>query len=402
MADLNPDAWLGTRRQLEIYNLGLTGKRPAQPVSVDELAHQAREVLAPEAFDYLAGGAGAEETMRANRDAFRRWRIVPRMLRDVARRDLGVEVLGRRLPAPLMLAPIGFQGVLHQGAELATARAAGSLGVPLILSTASSSTLEDVAAAMGDVPRWFQLYWPRDDELAASFLRRAEAAGYGAIVVTLDTHLLSWRERDLRNAYLPFLRGEGLANYFSDPVFRAAIGGDPKVHQARALEHFARIFSDPSRTWDDLARLREATRLPILLKGILHPDDASRAVDLGAAGVIVSNHGGRQVDGAVAALDALPGVVRAVGERTTVLFDSGIRRGADVIKALALGARGVLLGRPYAYGLAVAGEEGVREVLANLLADLDLTLGLCGCASVAELGRANLAEAPPALPSPGD
>jgi isopentenyl diphosphate isomerase/L-lactate dehydrogenase-like FMN-dependent dehydrogenase len=253
---------------------------------------------------------------------------------------------------------------------------------------------------MGDVPRWFQLYWPRDDELAASFLRRAEAAGYGAIVVTLDTHSLSWRERDIQNAYLPFLRGEGLANYFSDPVFRAAIGGAPRAHPVQALEHFGRVFSDPSRTWDDLARLREATRLPILLKGILHPDDAAQAVDRGAAGVIVSNHGGRQVDGAVAALDALPGVVRAVGDRTTVLFDSGIRRGADVIKALALGAKSVLLGRPYAFGLAVNGEEGVRDVLANLIADIDLTLGLCGCASVAGLGRANLVEIPPAPSSP--
>lgn len=401
MADPNPEESLGTRRQLEIYKLGLAGKTPAQPVSVDELAHRAKKEMAPEAYDYLAGGAGAEETMRANRDAFRRWRIVPRMLRDVARRDLAVEVLGRRFPAPLMLAPVGVQSVLHKGAEVATARAAGSLAVPLILSTASSSTMEDVAAAMGDAPRWFQLYWPRDDELAASFLRRAEAAGYGAIVVTLDTHSLSWRERDIQNAYLPFIRGEGLANYFSDPVFRAAIGGDPKVHPVRAVEHFARVFSDPSRTWEDLARLREATRLPILLKGILHPDDAARAVDHGAAGVIVSNHGGRQVDGAVAALDALPGVVAAVGERTTVLFDSGIRRGADVIKALALGARCVLLGRPYCFGLAVNGEEGVRDVLANLMADIDLTLGLCGCASVADLGRANLAEAPPSQSSSG-
>ncbi|MGP0062839.1 MAG: lactate 2-monooxygenase [Isosphaeraceae bacterium] len=356
---------------------------------------RARKKLKTKAYDYLAGGAGAEETMRANLEAFRRWRIVPRLLRNVALRDLGVEVLGQRFPAPFMLAPIGVQSILHKDGELATARAARSLGVPLILSTVSSATMEDVAAAMGDVPRWFQLYWPRDDELAASFLRRAEAVGYSAIVVTLDTCLLSWRERDIQNAYLPFLRLHGLANYFSDPVFRAAIGGDPNHNLRRAVEHFAKVFSDPSRTWDDLAQLREVTRLPILLKGILHPDDAIRAVDHGASGVIVSNHCGRQVDGAVAALEALTGVVGAVGDHTTVLFDSGIRRGADVIKALALGAKCVLLGRPYCFGLAVNGEQGVRDVVTNLVADIDLTLGLCGCSSCKELGRANLVEAPP-------
>jgi isopentenyl diphosphate isomerase/L-lactate dehydrogenase-like FMN-dependent dehydrogenase len=386
----------GTLRQLEIYKGGLAGKTPAQPVSVDELAHRAKSKLERKAYDYVAGGAGGEETMRANRAAFERWRLVPRMLRDVSRRDLTVEVLGRRLPVPVMLAPIGVQSILHKDAELATARAARSLGVPLILSSVSSTTLEDVAAAMGDVPRWFQLYWPRNDELAASFLRRAEAAGYGAIVVTLDTHTLSWRERDIQNAYLPFLHGQGLANYFSDPVFQAAIGGHPKTHPIRALEYFGEVFSDAARTWDDLARLRDATRLPILLKGILHPDDARRALDHGAAGVIVSNHGDRQVDGAIAALDALPSIVRAIGDRTTVLFDSGIRRGADVVKALSLGARCVLLGRPCGFGLPVNGEDRVREVVANLWADIDLTLGLCGCTCISGLGQGSLTEGAPA------
>jgi lactate 2-monooxygenase len=389
----------GTERQMGIYKWGLIGKTPRQPVSVEDLARQAKSVLKPEAYDYLAGGAGSEDTMRANLAAFRRWRIVPRPLRDVARRDLGVEILGRRLPAPLMLAPIGVLSILHKDAELAVARAAHSLGIPLILSTVSSTTMEDVAAQMGEVPHWFQLYWPRNDELAASFLHRAEQAGYGAIVVTLDTYLLSWRERDIQNAYLPFVHWEGLANYLSDPVFRKAIGGDPRLHPIRALEYFGEIFSDPSRTWDDLPRLKQGTRLPILVKGILHPDDARKAVDHGVAGVIVSNHGGRQIDGAIAALDALPGVIEAVGDRTTVLFDSGIRRGSDVIRAMALGARSVLLGRPYCFGLAVHGEDGVRRVLENLIADVDLTLGLAGCSSFAELGRANLVEAsyPPSV-----
>ncbi len=381
----------GLRRQMQIYELGLAGKTPGQAVSVDELAHEAKAVLKPEAYGYLAGGAGGEDTMRANRDAFRRWRIVPRFLRDVDRRDLSVEVLGHRLPAPVLLAPIGVQSILHKHAELAVARAAKALGWPMVLSTVSSETMEDVAKELGDSPRWFQLYWPRSDELTASFVGRAEAAGYSALVVTLDTYLLSWRERDIQNAYLPFLRGEGLANYTSDPVFHKAVGST-KFHPVKTLEYFGEVFSDPSRTWADLAKLRSSTRLPIVVKGVLHPDDARKAVDCGASAVIVSNHGGRQLDGALASLDALPAIVDAVGDKTTVLFDSGIRRGADVFKAIALGAKAVLLGRPYCYGLAVNGEEGVKDVLLNLLADIDLTLGLAGCASWREVGRGNLVE----------
>jgi isopentenyl diphosphate isomerase/L-lactate dehydrogenase-like FMN-dependent dehydrogenase len=381
---------LGMGRQLEIYKAGLAGQTPDQPVSVEELEREAAAVLSPSAFDYVAGGAGSEDTVRANLEAFRRHRLVPRFLRDVSRRDLAVEILGRRLPAPILLAPIGVLSIVNKDADLAVARAAAATGVPMVLSTVSSAPMERVAEAMGDAPRWFQLYWPRSDELAASFVQRAERAGFGAIVVTLDTYLLAWRERDIRNAYLPFLRGDGLANYLTDPVFCRAVGGDPMANPSLAADFFAKVFSDPSRTWADLERLRQWTSLPILVKGVLHPDDARQAVDRGAAGVIVSNHGGRQLDGAIAALDALPRVVDAVGDRTTVLFDSGIRRGADVLKAMALGARAVLLGRPYAYGLAVAGEKGVREVLLNLIADLDLALGLTGCASLGELGREHL------------
>ncbi len=400
MSDPTASMSPGLARQMEIYKAGLAGKTPEQPISVEELEVEARSVLNFEAFDYLAGGAGSEDTLRANLEAFHRWRLVPLYLRDVSSRDLGVEVLGRRIPAPVLLAPIGVMSAFHREAELAVAHAAGPLGVPMIVSTVSSTPMEQVAEAMGDAPRWFQLYWPRSDELAASFVGRAERAGFAAIVVTVDTYLLSWRERDIRNAYLPFLRGQGLANYFSDPVFQQAVGGDPRTDPVRTFDHFARVFSDPSRTWPDLERLRKATRLPILVKGILHPDDARKALDHGASGVIVSNHGGRQLDGAIAALDALPTVVEAVGDRTTVLFDSGIRRGSDILKAMALGARSVLLGRPYVYGLAVAGEHGVRDVLVNLIADLDLALGLTGCASFAELGRDRLIQAPasPSVP----
>ena len=389
-AERTPASSPGLQRQMDIYQAGLQGWRPAQPLAVEELAQRAKEVLTPEAYDYVAGGAGAEDTVRANVDAFRRWRLVPRFLRNVERRDLSVTVRGQRFEAPFMLAPIGVQSIIHPEGELAVARAARSLGIPLILSTLSSVPLEAVAATMSEVPRWFQLYWPRNPELTASLLGRAERAGYSALVVTLDTYFLGWRERDLQKTYLPFLHGQGLANYFTDPVFRAALPQPPEQEPAAAIRYFLQIVSNPALTWEDLAFLRERTQLPIFLKGILDPDDARKAVDHGAAGVVVSNHGGRQLDGAVAALDALPRVVRAVGDRATVLFDSGIRRGADVVKALALGARCVLLGRPYCYGLAVRGEQGVRDVLYNLLADTDLTLGLAGCTSCAELSRQNL------------
>jgi lactate 2-monooxygenase len=384
----------GMQRQMEIYLAGMHGQRPAQPIAVEELERKAREVLRPEAYDYVAGSAASEDTFRANREAFRRWRLVPRFLRDVARRDLQVELFGQRLPAPLLLAPVGVQSIIHPEAELAVARAARSLGIPFVLSTLSSRPLEAVAQAMGDAPRWFQLYWPRSDDLAASLVTRAERAGYSALVVTLDSYLLGWRERDLQRAYLPFLLAEGLANYLSDPVFRAALPAPPEKDPRPAVQHFLQVVSNPALTWKDLAFLRAHTRLPIVLKGILDPEDARLAVEHGVEGIIVSNHGGRQLDGAVAALDALPRVVREVGNRATVLFDSGIRRGADILKAVALGARAVLLGRPYCYGLAVGGEQGVREVLQNLLADMDLALGLAGCASFAELSRNNLLEVP--------
>ena len=378
----------GMERQLQIYLAGMQGQRPTTPMTYDQLEEQARQKLSAEAFGYVAGGAGGEETMRANRAAFERWQIVPRMLRNVGERDSRVNVLGATLPAPLMLAPIGVQSIVHPEAEVAVARAAASLGVPFILSTASSKTMEEVAQAAdaaGSAPRWYQLYWGRDPELTASFLARAERAGYGAIVVTLDTPLLSWRERDIAYAYLPFLQGEGIANYLSDPVFRASLPQPPEENPQAAVMRFVQVFSNPTLTWDDVAFLRAHTKLPLLLKGILHPDDARKALDAGAAGIIVSNHGGRQVDGAIPALDALPGIVAAVAGRAPVLFDSGIRRGADIFRAVALGAQATLLGRPYIWGLALGGEAGVRDVLLNTLADFDLTLALSGYTSCAQL-----------------
>jgi len=385
-----PSESLGMQRQLQIYLAGMAQQKPATPVSYEALKAKAREVMTPEAYDYVAGGAGSEDTMRANREAFRRWRIVPRLLRDVAARDLSVEVFGQTLRAPVLLAPIGVLSIVHEGAEVAVARAAAALGVPMILSTASSRSIEQVAEANGQANRWFQLYWPKSNDFAASLVRRAEAAGYSALVVTIDTYLLAWRDRDIDNAYLPFLYGEGLANYFSDPVFRAALDEPPEANPRQAILYFAQEFGNASLTWDDLRFLRQHTRLPILLKGILHPDDARKALDHGVDGLIVSNHGGRQMDGSLAALDALPPIVEAVQGNLPVLFDSGIRRAADVFKALALGARAVLLGRPYVFGLGVGGEQGVQDVVRNLLADLDLTLALAGCRSFADVGRESL------------
>jgi isopentenyl diphosphate isomerase/L-lactate dehydrogenase-like FMN-dependent dehydrogenase len=343
--------------------------------------------MKPEAYDYVAGSAGTESTAFANRREFDKWQIVPRFMRDVSQRDWSVELFGRKFPAPVYVAPVGVQGIVHPDGELATARACAKLGVPFVLSTVSSYSIEQVAEAMGDAPRWFQLYWSRNHEVAASFVRRAEAAGYNAVVVTVDTFMLAWRPRDLRHAYLPFMHGDGLANYFSDPVFRSLLAAPPEEDPGSAVMQFATIFGNPSLTWDDLAFLRQQTKLPILLKGLLHPDDAREAVKRGVDGIIVSNHGGRQVDGAIPALDALDAIAQAVGAQVPVLFDSGIRTGADALKALALGARMVGLGRPVMWALGIEGENGVHTYLRNFLADFDLTLALSGHKSLSEVSR---------------
>jgi lactate 2-monooxygenase len=386
-------------------------------------------------FAYVAGSAGGESTAHANRDAFARWRVVPRLLVDTSERDLGVELFGRRHASPLLVAPIGVLSAAHADADLAVARAARAQEVTPILSTQASVPMEEVAAALGGSGHWYQLYWSSDDDLVASLVARAEACGSEAVVVTLDTAYLGWRPRDLDLGHLPFARGEGIAQYTSDPVFQRLVAervaakaladpepqprptpaavrtlvslsrnhpGDTRSNLSApepraAVETFLDVFSRPSLSWADLPRLRELTRLPVVLKGVLHPDDARRAVDEGVDGILVSNHGGRQVDRSVAALDALPGVVDAVrfsGSDVPVLFDSGIRSGADVFVALALGADAVGIGRPHVYGLALAGAAGVEEVLRNIKAELDLTMALTGCCTLADITRDRLVEAP--------
>jgi lactate 2-monooxygenase len=421
---------IGVRRQTRIYLDGVSGRRPPIPLDADRLEASARKRMRPEAFAYVAAGAGNEHTVAANREAFKRWRIVPRMLRDVEQRDTSIELFGERLPSPFLLAPVGVLELAHPQADCAVARAARDTGTAMVFSNQASRPMEGIARILGDTPHFFQLYWSRSDELVESLASRAERCGCRAIVITLDTTMLGWRSRDLETGYSPFLHGKGIAQYTSDPVFRRMItepgaSSDPDQPQPRptpaavrtlieltraypdsfwrtlisgrgraAVQRFTQIYSRPSLTWETLAFLRDRTSLPIVLKGILHPDDAARAVDEGIDGVIVSNHGGRQVDGSIATLDALPGVVEAVDGRIPVLLDSGVRGGADVFKALALGARAVLIGRPYVYALALAGRTGVRDYLLNLAADFDLTMGLAGRRSVAEIGPDALVPAP--------
>jgi lactate 2-monooxygenase len=357
------------------------------PVSYEELEAKAKEHLEAKPYYYLAASAGAEVTAKQNNKAFEKWQIVPRMLCDTSNRDLSIELFGKKLSYPVLLAPVGVQSIVHPEGELATARAAAAMEVPFIASTASTYSLEKVAGEMGQGQRWYQLYWSNDREIAASMVKRAEAAGYDAIVITLDTPMMAWREKDIENAYLPFLEGEGIGNYLSDPVFCSRLEKSPQEDMRAAIMLWARVFGNPTLTWKDLEFIKGQTSLPILLKGILHPEDAKLAVEHGVDGLVVSNHGGRQVDGAIAAIDALPDVVDAVEGKIPVLMDSGIRRGSDILKALALGAKAVLVGRPYMYGLALAGEEGVKQVLRNLIADFDLTLALSGKTSAAELSR---------------
>jgi lactate 2-monooxygenase len=372
----------------EIYAKGMfASERPTLPIASADLEARCRETLDERAIAYIFGGAGSEDTMRNNLEAFRRVRVLPRVLRDISHRDLSTTILGSQLPAPIALAPIGVQVLVHEEGEAASAGAAAEAGIPFITSTAAGKPMEEIAEANGEgSPRWFQLYWPGNPELAESLVGRAEASGYSAIVLTVDNAFPGWKPRDLELAYLPFLEGIGIAQYLSDPVFLAGLEQTPEENIGAAVGHFLGVFSNAKLTWEDLDWLRSKTDLPIVLKGILHPADAREARDRGIDGVVVSNHGGRQIDGAIASLDALPGVVGEAGDEMAVMLDSGVRGGADVFKALALGADMVLIGRPYLWALALEGREGVHTLLRSILAELDLTMALAGARSLAEIG----------------
>ncbi len=410
-------------RQKETYIAGMSGQSPIIPFDLQKLEAKAKTVMSKEAFAYVAGGAGTDSTVRQNNTAFSKWKIVPRMLKDVSVRDTSIKLFGDDLPFPLLLSPVGVLELAHKQADLAVAKAASKTGVPMIYSNQASFSMEKCAPLMNNSPRWFQLYWSKSNDLVSSLVKRAEAAGCSAITVTLDTTLLGWRIQDLDLAYLPFLRGKGIAQYVSDPVFNKLLD-EPEVEEAierklsfetifnvvelmrnypggflnnlktkrplKAVRKFISIYSRPSLTWNDLSFLREQTTLPIILKGILHPDDARLALDHGMDGIIVSNHGGRQVDGAISTIEALPDIIKIIDGKIPVLLDSGIRSGADMFKAIALGAHAVCIGRPFVYGLALAGEQGVIEVLKNFYADFELTMGLAGCKSIEEIKNTSL------------
>ena len=380
--------------QIGIYAQGMfTDQKPKITTNLAKLEDQAAARLTPEALGYIVASAGSGSTARANREAFDRWRIAPRMLRSSAERDHSVTVLGTELSAPLLIAPVGIQTLAHPDGELATARAAAALGVPYIHSTQASHSFEQVAEAGGDAPRWYQLYWPTDESVLLSFLDRAKATGFTTLVLTLDTTLLGWRPADLDRGYLPFLANLGIENYLTDPAFKAGLEQPVETNPIAAAMHWAKMFPNPGLNWGQLKFLRDHWDGPIVLKGICTVGDARSAVEHGVDGIVVSNHGGRQIDGARASLDALPAIVDAVGDQVTVLFDSGVRTGADMAKALALGADAVLLGRPFLYGLALGGQEGVEHVLRCILAEFDLVTSLSGHTGAAELGRESVVRA---------
>jgi lactate 2-monooxygenase len=421
-----PDVGPGRARQTAIYRAGALGRVPAVPTDAPSLERRAKKVMSKKAWAYVAGGAGEGRTMRHNREAFERWRIVPRMLHGVTQRDLSTSILGTQLSSPLLLAPIGAASLVARNSDVIIARGAAAAKTPYVISSQGCNPMEETAAAMGSTPFWYQLYWSTDEALVDSMINRAENCGAQALVVTLDTTILGWRPRDLNLGSLPFARGQGIAQYTSDPRFLevvqervaaaaaavataervkrrvtlgavrtlvsmsrehpGALGNNLRSPEPRAaVEAFLEIYSNPALSWNHIATLRDRTSLPIVLKGILHPDDARRAIELGIDAMIVSNHGGRQVDNAIASLDALINIREAVGRQPTILLDSGIRSGTDVLIALALGADACLIGRPYVYGLGIGGADGVSQVIENIVAELDLTLGLLGISSIAAL-----------------
>ena len=419
--------------QRNIYLNGFMGKMPLISPDWMKLEQDAIGKMTKEAASYIVGGAGLQKTMENNRAGFDAYRILPQVLQNVENRDASTEILEVKMPSPFWLCPIGVSEMVHPEADLAIAKAAAQTGIPYVFSNQASIKMETCAEAMGDSPRFFQLYWSRSRDLVAHFVQRAEACGCKGIVLTLDTTFLGWRTRDLDLGFLPFLQGKGIAQYTSDPIFQKMIDAElnkpkdsvdfkPKItlstiknlisavnrypssegfltklrsgRPMTAVKLFTGFYTNPALTWDDLSFLRQHTKLPIFLKGILHPENAKKAVDYGMDGIVVSNHGGRQVDGSIGSIEALPGVVKAVNGQVPIVLDSGIRGGADVFKALALGATAVGLGRPYIYGLALGGQQGVYDVIRHLQADFELTMSLAGCRNVKEITVDTLVKSP--------
>ena len=376
--------------QNEVYVNGLRGILPRLPVDFALLEQRAQAAMPTSVLTYVQGGCGDEFTQRHNADAFSHWGLIPRMMVDCSTRDLSIEIFSLKLSAPIFLCPVGVLGICTQDGhgDLDVARASARTGVPMVASTLANDSLETLAGVLGSTPGFFQLYTPKEGSVAESLVHRAEAAGFKAIVVTLDTWLTGWRPRDLNAANFPQLRGHVLENYFTDPCFRALLAKPPEEDRSAAIMQWAQIFGK-ILTWADLPWLRSLTKLPLILKGICHPDDAKRAIDGGVDAIYCSNHGGRQANGGAAAIDMLPAIVEACGT-TPVLFDSGVRSGSDIVKALAMGATAVGIGRPYVYGLALDGTNGVIHVLRSLLAEADLLMAVDGFPTLAALRQAGV------------
>lgn len=357
------------------------------PICFADLEKAVAEKIEAGPFGYIRSGAGGEQTLRNNRAAFEKYSIVPRFLNDVSNVDTSVHLFGKTYPTPLLFAPVGMNGMVHDDGELAVVRAAQNLNIPYIQSTVSTYDLEEVAQAAPSATKWFQLYWSTNEEIAFSMAVRAEAAGFEAIVLTVDTVMLGWREEDVRNQFSPLKLGYARGNYMNDPVFTATLPDDSFESYVQGV--LQNVFH-PTLNWEHVRELKKRTNLPILLKGILHPEDAKHAIDNGIDGIIVSNHGGRQLDGVIGSLDALPAIVKVVNGQIPIILDSGVYRGMDALKALALGANAVAIGRPFVYGLALEGQQGVEKVMTNLYDELKVSIALAGATSVKGLRNITL------------
>ncbi|WCH48247.1 alpha-hydroxy acid oxidase [Lysinibacillus sp. OF-1] len=357
------------------------------PICFADLEKAVAEKIEAGPFGYIRSGAGGEQTLRNNRAAFEKYSIVPRFLKDVSNVQTSINFFGKTYPTPLLFAPVGMNGMVHDEGELAVVRAAEHLNMPYIQSTVSTYALEEVAQAAPSATKWFQLYWSTNEEIAFSMVARAEAAGFEAIVLTVDTVMLGWREEDVRNQFSPLKLGYARGNYMNDPVFTATLPDDSFESYVQGV--LQNVFH-PTLNWAHVRELKKRTNLPILLKGILHPEDAKLAIDNGIDGIIVSNHGGRQLDGVIGSLDALPAIAKVVNGQIPIILDSGVYRGMDALKALALGADAVAIGRPFVYGLALEGQQGVEKVMTNLYDELKVSIALAGATSVKGLRNITL------------
>ncbi|MBK7811729.1 MAG: alpha-hydroxy-acid oxidizing protein [Saprospiraceae bacterium] len=410
-------------RQKEIYTEGALGHQPKIPVDFKSLELQASKILSKNAFGYIATGAGQEEGIFNNQKAFSSWNIIPSIASGIQNLDTKRQILGLDLPWPMMFAPIGVLDLARPKGDLLLAKASVESQIPMIISNQASTSMEEVAKALTSQNFWFQLYFSKSKELVRNFVQRAEACGAKGIILTLDTTTLGWRQRDLNNAYLPFIRGLGIAQYTSDPVFKELLkdvnlqtqksAGNifqklRLLHELlknypgsyfenlkskepiKAVRKFIEIYSRPELNWDDIQWLKEISNIPVLLKGILHPNDALQAIKLGIDGIVISNHGGRQIDRVISSLDALVEIKKVVPKDYPLILDSGIRTGTDIFMALALGAKTVLLGRPYVYALAINGSKGVLEITKNILAEFEITMKLAGCPNIESITEEKL------------